>query len=69
MIWYCYKHEQHSCDAICWKCDRDHDQSYIDAFNAGWDARQALYNSESTEEKKDEQLTEWKRNNKSLLRT
>lgn len=67
MVWWCTKHEQHSCDDVCWKCDHDHDQPYIDAFNAGWDARQELYSSEATEEKKDEQLAAWKIKNQSLL--
>lgn len=66
MVWWCNKHERHSIDDVCWGCNKDHDQPYIDAFNAGWDARNALYSSESTEERKQEQLIEWKRNNQSL---
>ncbi len=68
MVWWCTEHEQHSCDDICWKCDRDHDQPYLDAFKAGWDARHELYSSDSSEEKKQEQLEEWMRINHSLLR-
>jgi len=42
MPWWCDKHKQHSCDDICWKCDSDHDQPYIDAFLAGWDSRHEI---------------------------
>jgi len=67
MVWWCDKHKQHSCDDICWQCEQDHDQPYIDAFNEGWEARHELYSSEASEEKKKEQLELWKSNNKSLL--
>ena len=71
MPWWCEKHKQHSCDDICWKCDNDHDQPYIDAFNAGWDARHEtrFTTDETPDEKKQAQLLEWKIKNKSLLLT
>lgn len=69
MPWWCDKHNQHSTDDVCWQCDQDHDQPYIDAFLAGWEARHILYSNESSDEKKQEQLRKWKENNKDLLHT
>ena len=68
MVWYCNKHKQHSCDDVCWKCDQEHDIKYIDAFNAGWDARESEYSSDATPEKRKEHLAKWKEENKNLLR-
>lgn len=68
MPWWCDKHKQHSCDEVCWKCDQDHDQPYIDAFNSGWDARHnSRFLDDSVEEKKDADLLAWKIKNQSLL--
>ena len=76
MPWWCNKHEQHSCDDVCWQCDRDHDQPYIDAFNAGWDARHEIevdagttFTGDESEAKKAADLLEWKIKNESLLLT
>lgn len=60
MVWYCYKHKQHSIDDVCYKCDEDAMQPQVDAWLAGWDARHNLYSNESSEEKKQEQLVEFK---------
>jgi hypothetical protein len=67
MVWWCDKHSQHSCDDICWQCEQEHDQPYIDAFNAGWEARHELYSKEDFEKKKKEHLEIWKSDNKPLL--
>lgn len=76
MPWWCNKHEQHSCDDICWQCEQEHDQPFIDAFNAGWNARHEIevdagtaFTGEASEEKKHLQLLEWKIKNQSLLHT
>ena len=76
MPWWCDKHKQHSCDEVCWQCDNDHDQPYIDAFNSGWDARHEVevdagntFTGEASENKKAADLLEWKIKNKSLLHT
>ena len=68
MVWYCHKHSQHSIDDACWKCDKEHDQPYIDAWLAGWDARHELENN-IDENERENQLHEWKLKNSHLFRT
>ena len=58
MVWYCYKHKQHSIDDVCWKCDEDRMQPQVDAWLAGWDACMDMRGSESV---KEEQLAELKK--------
>jgi len=60
MVWYCYKHKQHSIDDVCWKCDEEAIQPLLDAWREGWEARHNIYSSDASEEKLEEQMAEFR---------
>ena len=70
MVWWCNKHEQHSIDDICWKCDNDRAQPLKDAFLAGWSARDNLFKpaNKRWDEKRDEALNQFINKRKYKLR-
>lgn len=69
MVWYCRKHEQHSIDDACWRCDQEHDQPYIDAWLAGWQARHSVPHGDHSQEQMEKDLAKWKNENSHLLHT